>query len=262
MSIFYNINPEISLYQLLFLALYAFLAGWERAGIRAALMPAIPLIVGSLGAVNALGYMIPILIVGDIFSVSYYKKHADGSSIKKLLPFAAAGIFAGMIAGQKISGSSFNRIIAVFIIISLGINLLNRKLQMDCEKKGSGLRECNSLLKKSGPVFSTVTGFVSMLGGSGGPVISTYYLITGVNKNSFIGTTAWFFFFVNLIKAPLYFFVWKNISSISLFTDLFMLPFLAAGIYTGVFIVRRINENLFRIIIYTATFISAVKLFF
>ena len=263
MSLFNSINPDINSYQLLILALYAFLAGWERAGLRASLMPAVPLLVGSMGAVNALGYMIPILITGDLFSISYYKKHADGKSIKKLIPFAAAGILAGMIAGQKISGSSFKQIIAVLVILSLVINLINRNLQKSCTEKKTGIKDCdNSILKKTGPLFSTVTGFVSMLGGSGGPVISTYYLITGVKKNSFIGTTAWFFFLVNIIKTPLYFFIWKNISKASLITDLFMLPLLAAGIYSGVFIVKRINENVFRVIIYSVTFLSAVKLFF
>ena len=135
MPFFDYINPDINSYQLLILALYAFLAGWERAGIRASIMPAVPLMVGSMGAVNALGYMIPILITGDIFSINYYKKHADGKSLKKLIPFAAVGIFAGMIAGQKISGSSFKKIIAALVILSLVINLINRNLQKSCTEK-------------------------------------------------------------------------------------------------------------------------------
>ncbi len=254
---------EITLYQLLFLALYAFLAGWERAGLRASLMPAVPLLVGSMGAVNALGYMIPILIAGDLFSVTYYKKHADKESLKQLVPFAAAGIIIGMVTGKFISGETFKKIISGLIIISLTINLLNQKLQKKKENITPDSEEnSKSVLSKSGPVFSTATGFVSMLGGSGGPVISTYYLMLGVSKNSFIGTTAWFFFIVNLIKAPLYFFIWKNISKQSLMTDLFMLPLLAAGIFTGIFIVKKINEKLFRIVIYAATLLSAVKLLF
>ena len=255
-------NPayfELSSYQIMLLALYAFLAGWERAGLRASVMPAVPLLVASMSAVNALGYMVPILIIGDIFSVSYYKKDADKKSIKQLIPFAAAGIIAGMFTGQYISGDAFKKIIAFFIIISLIVNLINTRLNRRC----SGEKiNCSSFVMKTGPLFSSATGFVSMLGGSGGPVISAYYLITGVKKNSFIGTTAWFFFFVNLMKAPLYIFVWKNITWTSVITDILMLPVLAAGIISGVFIVKRINEKLFKTIIYIVTLLSAVKLFF
>lgn len=257
--IFFGINS----YQIMFLIFYAFLAGWERAGLRASVMPAVPLLAVSLGAVNALGYMVPILIAGDIFSVIYYKKHADKSSIKKLIPFALTGIIIGMVTGKHLSGDSFNRIIASFIIISLVITLINQNLL----KKGANLNVksktvSSTFLSKTGPLFSIVTGFVSMLGGSGGPVISTYYLITNVSKNVFIGTTAWFFFFVNLIKLPLYFFVWKNISTNSLITDLCLLPITALGILSGIFIVKRINEKVFKTIIFIITFFSALKLFF
>ena len=257
MLFFDSANLDITVSQLVLLALYAFLAGWERAGLRASVMPAVPILVASMGAVNALGYMVPILILGDIFSVSYYKKDADKKSIKKLIPFAAAGIIAGMFTGQYISGDSFKKIIAVFIIVSLIVNLINTKLNNRCSEKKIN---CSSLLIRTGPLFSTATGFVSMLGGSGGPVISTYYLITGVKKNSFIGTTAWFFFLVNLIKTPLYIFIWKNITWTTILTDILIIPFLAAGIFSGIFIVTRINEKIFKIIIYTVTLLSALKL--
>ncbi len=252
---------DLNIYQIMFLALYAFLAGLERAGLRASVMPAVPLLVGSMGAVNALGYMVPILITGDIFSVTYYKKHADRQSLKKLVPFAFAGIIAGMFTGRYLSNSAFKNIIAVLVIISLIINLVNQHLNRQCRDKGRSDSECLSpFLAGSGPVFSAVTGFVSMLGGSGGPVISTYYLMTNVRKNVFIGTTAWFFFSVNLIKLPLYAFVWNNISIYSLITDLCLLPLVAAGIASGIFIVKRINEKIFRIIIYSTTFLSCIKL--
>ncbi len=137
MSFLNPANFEISSYQLMLLTLYAFLAGWERAGLRASVMPAVPILVGSMGAVNALGYMVPILILGDIFSVTYYKKDADKSSIKKLIPFAAAGIMAGMITGQYITGNTFKKIIAVFIIVSLIINLINSRLNKRCSEKSN-----------------------------------------------------------------------------------------------------------------------------
>jgi uncharacterized membrane protein YfcA len=217
--------------------------------------------VGSLGAVTALGYMIPVLIVADIFSITYYKKNADRKSIKRLMPFAFIGIIAGTITGKYMSGKTFQVVIAVLVITSLFINALNRYLNRKYSsgsdfRKGTG----EMLISKTGPVFSLATGFVSMIGGSGGPVISTYYLISGLAKDAFIGTTALFFFMVNFSKLPLYYFFWNNIELKTLAVNAAMLPFTFLGVVTGILIVRKIPEKLFRTIIFATTLLSALKL--
>ncbi|MCP5514227.1 MAG: sulfite exporter TauE/SafE family protein [Spirochaetales bacterium] len=247
--VFLNMN----LFQLISIAVFALLAGFERAGIRSAVLPVVPFVVKSFGAVNALGYMIPLLIAGDIFSVSYYRKNAEKKELIRLLPFAAAGIIFAMIIGGKISADTFKKTIGTLIILSLIIIFLDQKIS---NKNPAGRN-----YRKTGPLFSISTGFSSMLGGSGGAIISTYFLLTGINKNAFIGTTAWFFFFVNLFKLPLYYFGWKNIHPYSLLADLMLMPLLAAGILTGIFIIKKINEKMFRIFIFIATFLSALILF-
>ncbi len=247
--VFLNMN----LFQVTSIAVFALLVGFERAGLRTAVLPVVPLVVESFGAVNALGYMIPLLITADIFSVTYYRKHAEKKELIRLLPFAAAGIIFAMLIGEKISPDTFKKIIGALIIISLLIIFIDYKIS---NKKITG-----KSYKKTGPLFSTATGFSSMLGGSGGPIISTYFLLSDINKNAFIGTTAWFFFFVNLLKLPLYLFVWKNIHFYSLLADILLLPLVAAGIITGILIVKKINEKVFRIFIFMATLFSALILF-
>lgn len=244
---------NLTFFQLTIIAVYALFVGFERAGIRSAILPIVPLVVKSFGAVNALGYMIPLLIVSDIFSISYYRKHADKKELIRLLPFAAAGIFIAMMIGKQLSPDTFKKIIGSLIIITLIIIVADQKIL----NKKSAARN----YKKTGPLFSFATGFSSMLGGSGGAIISTYFLLSDINKNAFIGTTAWFFFSVNLFKLPLYLFVWKNIHSHTLIADLLLLPLVAAGIISGIFIVKKINEKIFKIFIFTATFFSALILF-
>ena len=245
---------DITAYQLISLSLYAVLVGFERAGLRSAVLPSVPLVVESFGAVEALGYMIPLLVIADIFSVSYYRKHTDKKELIKLIPFAAVGITAGLMTGGSISQGVLKKVIGTLIIISLIIISLNKRL--------SSCRQVTGCYKNTGPFFSMAAGFTSMLGGAGGPLISTYFLLTNVTKEVFIGTTAWFFFFVNMIKFPLYLLVWKNIHINTLAADLFMLPVVAAGIFFGLMIVKRIPEKGFRIFIFSATLLSALKLFF
>ncbi len=45
-------------------------------------------------------------------------------------------------------------------------------------------------------------GFTTMAANAGGPVTSMYFLASQFSVSEFLGTTAWFFFTVNVIKAP------------------------------------------------------------
>ncbi|MFZ2260858.1 MAG: TSUP family transporter, partial [Luteococcus japonicus] len=45
-------------------------------------------------------------------------------------------------------------------------------------------------------------GFTTMVANAGGPVTSMYFMQAGFDVARFLGTTAWFFFLVNVIKLP------------------------------------------------------------
>ncbi len=60
----------------------------------------------------------------------------------------------------------------------------------------SGDRSAASLALGAGAGFST------MVANAGGPMMTLYLLRLGVTKNTFLGTVAWFFFAVNLLKVP------------------------------------------------------------
>lgn len=52
-------------------------------------------------------------------------------------------------------------------------------------------------------VYGTLANFTTMAANAGGPVPSMYFLASRFSVTEFLGTTAWFFFTVNIIKAPL-----------------------------------------------------------
>jgi len=81
-------------------------------------------------------------------------------------------------------------------------------------------------------------------------------------KKTFIGTTAWFFFIVNVFKLPLQIWGWHNITLQSLGFNAMLLPAIALGAFVGIKIVQVIPESVYRWIIVAATFLSAIALFF
>jgi uncharacterized membrane protein YfcA len=103
-------------------------------------------------------------------------------------------------------------------------------------------------------------GFTTMVGNAAGPVMSLYLLSMRLPKSAFIGTSAWFFLIVNLIKIPLQVVFWHNISWTSLTIDLAVLPAIALGAWIGLKIVGKMPEKLFQYLVLAMTGLSAAAL--
>ena len=77
-------------------------------------------------------------------------------------------------------------------------------------------------------------------------------------KNEFIGTAAWLFFIINVFKLPFHIFVWKTVNLETLGLNLLMVPGIIIGFYIGVTVLKRINNQLYRKLIFAATAIGAL----
>ena len=78
------------------LALFcAALIGFSKSGIAGAGTPAIPLMATLFPAGPSTGILLPILVVGDIFAVAWYRRHAVWAYVLRALPWAVIGIIAG-----------------------------------------------------------------------------------------------------------------------------------------------------------------------
>ncbi len=105
-------------------------------------------------------------------------------------------------------------------------------------------------------------GFSTMIGNAAGPIMSVYLLSMNLQKNTYIGTTAWFFFIVNVFKLPLQIWGWHNITLKTLSFNLVLLPAIALGALAGIKLVKLMPESAYRWFIVAATFVSAIALFF
>jgi uncharacterized membrane protein YfcA len=110
-------------------------------------------------------------------------------------------------------------------------------------------------------LVGVLSGFASMIGNAAGPIFGIYLLALGFKKNNFIGTNAWFFFIINLTKLPLQIFVWHNIGIRSIAIAIVVLPLITLGAILGYYLLKKINEKVFRYIVIVVTAIAALKLF-
>lgn len=230
----------------------AFLIGFSKTGIGGVSMLSIPILATVFGGKESTGVILPMLIAGDILAVIFYRRHVEWSNIRKMLPWSLAGLAVGVVVGNLINDRQFKILIAVAVLICLGLLIYT-------EKKGENFKV------PQGAWFYILTGiavgFASMIGNVAGPIFSVYLLAMGFKKNDFIGTTAWFFFIINVTKVPLQVFLWHNITVNTFLLALIMIPAITIGALSGYFVVKKINEKPFRYIVIVMTAIASIRLF-
>ena len=242
---------NLTFIQWLWVILVAFIVGFSKTGIGGLTMLVIPIIAGIFGGKESTGILLPMLLMGDVFAVYYYKQHADWSKIKKLLPWALIGIILGGVVGNLINDKQFKSFIAISVLICVVILIYT-------EKKGDNLKV------PKGAWFNILagvaSGFTSMIGNAAGPIFSIYLLTMGFKKNNYMGTAAWFFFIINVSKLPLQIFFWHNITLKTTILAAGMIPAITLGALFGVLVIKRLNEKPFRYIIISITTLVAIKL--
>lgn len=212
----------------------------------------VPILANAFGGRISVGLLLPILILADIFAVSWYNRHAQWKHILRLIPWALAGILTATLVGKNLSDSSFNRLLALLVVSGIIILIWQ------------DIRPGKMKIPKSrwfAAPLGLLGGFATMMGNAAGPVMALYLLSMRLPKNSYIGTGAWFFFIVNLSKVPLHIWSWKTISMDSFLLDLVMIPAIAAGAFLGIWLVRLFPEKLYRYLVIGTTLLSALLLF-
>jgi uncharacterized membrane protein YfcA len=109
-------------------------------------------------------------------------------------------------------------------------------------------------------LYGGCAGFATTVANAAGPVMNLYLLSMRLPKEEFVATGAWFFFFVNLTKVPIYF--WHDlIARESLLFDAMMAPAVFAGAVAGRALLYRIPARLFEILVIGLTVVATVFLF-
>lgn len=101
-----------------------------------------------------------------------------------------------------------------------------------------------------------------MIGNLAGSFADIYFLAIRLPKNQFIGTAAWLFLIINVFKLPFHIFVWKTVTPESLLLNLFLIPGILIGFYSGVTLVKLLNNEIYRKFIMIVTAFGALLMFF
>jgi len=248
LSLHHDLTPG---YLLLFF-LATMVLGMAKAGLGGVGLAIVPVMALIFGAKESTGVLIPMMVTADIMAVIYYRRHAVWKHIFRILPWGVVGIFIAVIIGNLINDTQFK-----FIMITVVWSMLILTILNDIRKdRGTKIPENHyfaSLLGLTG-------GFATMIGNSAGPVFTLYFLAMRLPKKAFIGTGAWFYLILNSGKLPIHVLVWETITFNSLILNLISIPFIAGGIFIGIYVVKLFPEKIYRYFIIASTLAASVFL--
>ncbi len=230
-------------------ALAAFLTGMAKCGVPGLGILVVPLMAFAFPARESVGALLPILIAGDIVAITLFRRHAMWSWILRLAPWVAVGLALGAWWLKGLDDEALRRVLGGLVLSMVALDLVRRGMNWD--------------RMASHPVYTggigILAGAATTLGNAAGPVMNLYLLGRKLPKELFVGTSAWFFFLVNLTKVPV-FFTQSMLTRDLLVFDLCVIPFIGLGAWAGQTAMRRLPEQTFRRVVLGLTAIGGLRL--
>lgn len=224
----------------------AFMVGMAKTGMPGLGILAIPIMVLTLGtARQAAGWMLPILCCADVFAVYYWRKNAAAGRLFSLMPWVLGGVACGAVA-LSLEERHLRPLVGGIIFVMLCLYLWRRY-------------QADKILPAHPMPYGIAAGFATTVANAAGPVMSLYLLSMRLPKEDFVATGAWFFFFINLIKVPIY--VYQGmITRESLMFGVSMSPAVLVGALAGRWMISRIPTAVFEWSVIILTAVSTILL--
>ena len=227
--------------------------GISKTGVPGAAIPAVAIMAEAFPQETKLsvGAMLPLLLVGDVFAIAYYRRHAQWRRLVELLPYVAAGMAPGYFVLRLIPGDGLRVLLGLIILGLLTLHLASQRFG-----RGPAAHRWPTVA-----ATGVLAGFGTTVGNAAGPVMSIYLVNQKLDKHEFLGAAAWFFFLVNLSKIPL-FATLGMIEAKTLRFDAALLPVVVIGALVGAATLKRIPQAAFNWLVLALAGVAGLHLVF
>lgn len=238
--------------QIVLALLVAVMTGFSKTGVPGAGIFGVALMASIFPAKQSVGMLLPMLITADIVAVSYYRRTVAWKHLVVLIPWVLAGIVLGFFVMDHIGNGQLSVMLGILILALLVLHLIKDRLEQK-------LRFSFTQSVYFQAAMGVLAGFTTMVGNVAGAIMTIYLLSKGLQKQQFIGTGAWFFLAVNLIKVPFNAYLGLITAETFVFSAWMAAPVLL-GTWVGIRIVPHIPQARFQAIILILTALGAVRL--
>ena len=236
----------------------ALVVGMSKTAFPGAGLVATPIVATIVTGRAIPGTTLPLLLAADVFAVSWYSRHARWDLLRPMIISVAVGFAAGA-TFFAIVGSSTR---PIEIVIGLSILLMAVIQTWRMYRRYEPVRPT----PLDAAVYGSAGGFTTFVANAAGPVLNTYLVRLGLGKDELVGTSAWFYFTVNLAKVPVYVALgaWSSggpfFTGTSLTFDAVLLPAVVVGVFGGRNVLHKLPEKAFVIGVLVLSAAGAVKL--
>ncbi len=233
------------------LAIAALLVGFAKTAIGGMGSVAVAIFAFVLPTRESTAAILLLLIIGDCVAVWHYRREADYTLLKRLVPAVIPGLALGAVFLWWVDDNTLRRAIGVLLLVLAVMQLLLTWRSPDTTRVASS--------QTAALGTGVAAGFATMTANAAGPVMTLYLVAQGVEKLRFLGTSAVFFFVVNLCKLP--FSLGLGLfTAATVWRTLALAPFVLVGCWVGLHTARRLSQTRFDQLVLAATVVSALAL--
>lgn len=243
---------EITTVGWLLLTVAALFVGFSKTAVTGAALVSVGLFAAVLPAKQSTGALLLLLLVGDLYAIRVYHRHANWRMLKRMAPMVLVGIVAGWIFIDLVDVTAMKRTIGAIVLLLITVHLATR----DRREQLAAARQGGAAITQSA---GALAGFTSMVANAGGPVMTLYMLRVGLTPLEFLGTAAWFFFVVNLTKVPFSISL-GLIEPSALALAVVLIPAILAGGWIGRRLLERLQPRQFEVLVLFLAAAAAVNL--
>ncbi|WP_244471995.1 sulfite exporter TauE/SafE family protein [Prosthecomicrobium hirschii] len=211
----------------------AALVGGSKGGVPMVGMLAVPLLTLVVPPIQAVGMLLPIYVVSDMFGLWVYRHAFDRRNLAILIPAGIAGVGVGWATASLVSEAA----------VTLMLGLIGLAFCLDRWLRPATLEKKQADIPR-GIFWGMLTGFTSFVSHAGSPPYQWYVLPQRLDKYVYAGTTTILFAVINLTKlVPFWMLGQLNLGSLE--TALTLAPAAVIATFAGARVVKMIPEGAF-----------------
>lgn len=243
-------------------AFAAMIVGLSKTGVPGIGMLFVAIFANLMPAKEASGFVLPLLIFGDIVAVASYRKHVEWIHLRRLFLWTGAGVVIGALAMRVIDNRQAQLLVGGIILSLVALHLWRkRQAKVDASAGSAGFQPAS--VASHGvwfaPTIGVLVGFTTLIANAAGPLMAIYLLSMRLPKMAFVGTSAVFFLLLNLFKVP--FMVGLGLITTDSFQfNLVLAPAVFGGALLGRWILPRVSQAWFERLALSLSAAAGLKL--
>ena len=244
----------------LFAAFAAVVVGLSKTGVPGLGMLAVAIFANLMPTKQASGFVLPLLIFGDLVAVFSYRRHTEWSHLRRLFLWTGAGVVLGALAMRVIDNRQAQLLVGGLIVVLVALHVWRKRR---VAPPGNAEPRLGLSAPSHGvwfaPTIGVLAGFTTLVANAAGPLMAIYLLAMRLPKMAFVGTAAVFFLLLNLFKVP--FMIGLGLITTDSFSfNLALAPAVLAGAFLGRWLLPRVSQAWFERIALALSAAAGLKL--